>query len=1465
MKILSHTRLFLIVFFSFITLSIPASQAQAECNYYLRAENYHLPADGVASTKLEFMICDPGGTLKFYLGSDKIVCNYDLCGHVILPPSISEDVPTYATYCAPYMEPTVNVSGIMKVRVVLVYENGDLSQSREINIDLDIGEYIAPLSSDLYFSNKPLFFEYGRNEIVVQPLDDNLKPITEPHSLKFSVEPSPAEITMIPANGIQATIAGKATVDLFISEPAEHDDFGKTNYITLKVEDLTLDTTKEWDIPLGSPLMVLAKPDNPNDDNDNHIAIIPADVNYPAKITATLGGNLDYETKADRKVVFLIEPGNGELRGHGQAGYLINAVTDEYGRAEVYYHFTGTYDGKKIIDTVIIEDDTGEEAEVDVQIGLGLRLDEIEAYLRAGKTALTTSSQFGILAIIASEFYPGLVLEDYVRWAKDIWSGKEIGMYLDLEWLNKPDPEWWEWLIGSTLDNETYKGPCSFGQKGSIEEGYDILVAKVWPFESIGGIYFPSIWIKSNGGHLFKATVKLIDVNSGGEIQETPLMPFRFFEATVDSANSYLRDLTCAMSPNTKAEFLLQELFKKIPGNVGWGVSLFLAVRDIACKVAQKDYSGAVLATGSVVGGEMLTTILPKYGPKKIPESTFDLYATGMNTKEVAEWYVIAENLWKLKWKRESGGLPRQDPATSTEPDVTLTQLSNAFPVGMLTSIASYSDKQIITVVHAQSAELRDENGTPAVMFDDDFSPTGEMVGARVEDVFSFIVPKEGRYILRAKIGEGACVTISENSKVYQYYDLSATTSANVEVVINDGNGGILNLDFDNNGSVDQEIDPVEEIIMLRSMEIDFNDGRATNWVDDGAGVWSPSEDHYVMSGKQQNRGAYSYFNTNLTDFTCQVDLRKTAGDNDDWLYGYGLYIRGDGTWRNNYEFNIVKNGSYMIGKNINGNFTKLVGYTSTDALDGNGWNTLKVVAQADNIKFYANNQFLTEIIDDSFSVGKIGLFAVDTSASTVPDVVEFDDFQFSRGETLCGNYNYFLPYYHSDPRRGFWTGIGLANAEVEDDTQVKVKLLGQDGKPLDEEISFSLRANEQLALPMAAELEETGWLQIGASNPLSGLAFVGGDFMADISFIEELSTSLVIPHIAQNEIWDTSILVCNPHASSTEIVISNFYAVPQSSASSEAAIDFRQCKRILPVMGSARYSLAEIFPEEAPLDGMIILTAKQGVAAFALYENTKSGGQYYAGINAAHLSHDFNLVQKPATNLIESLGAASLPLNYNYFLPYYHSDPRQGLWTGIGLANAEVEDNTQVTVKVLGQHGQPLKDISFSLLADGQRALPVAAELDEIGWIQIESSNPLAGLAFVASKFMADIPFIEELSTSLIIPHVAQNEQWDTSILVCNPHAGATKLLISNFYNTRAEGGAGINLRQSQRTLAEMGSAKYSLAELFPGQEPLNGMVVLTAEQGVAAFSLYENIKSGGQYHAGINAVQLNRALDFQ
>ncbi len=133
----------------------------------------------------------------------------------------------------------------------------------------------------------------------------------------------------------------------------------------------------------------------------------------------------------------------------------------------------------------------------------------------------------------------------------------------------------------------------------------------------------------------------------------------------------------------------------------------------------------------------------------------------------------------------------------------------------------------------------------------------------------------------------------------------------------------------------------------------------------------------------------------------------------------------------------------------------------------------------------------------------------------------------------------------------------------------------------------------------------------------------------------------------------------------------------------------------------------------------------------------------------------------------------------YNYYLPYFKSG--NGVWTGLGLTNRNKGDSTQLQVTVYDSSGNALSTEYKTIPAHGQDSFVVATQLNNSGWMQINSHQPLSGLAFLGSwsmpLLMADIPFISELSTCLIIPHIAQDVSWDTTILICNPNDETTSI----------------------------------------------------------------------------------------
>jgi hypothetical protein len=207
-----------------------------------------------------------------------------------------------------------------------------------------------------------------------------------------------------------------------------------------------------------------------------------------------------------------------------------------------------------------------------------------------------------------------------------------------------------------------------------------------------------------------------------------------------------------------------------------------------------------------------------------------------------------------------------------------------------------------------------------------------------------------------------------------------------------------------------------------------FDDGQADGWVDDGSGRWQvrtvgssvqgagnpgPSVDAvggdrdetlangvYEMAGNRDNKHRFSHHAVRACDFAYEADVRKTAGDAGDTLYPGGIVFRSDvapgqRVPRNYYQFVAVRDGQYMMGKRVNGGaFEQLVEWRSSRAFrTGYGtWNTLKVVAEGNRLRLYANDQLLTTVRDSSFDCGHVGVFAIDAASSTPADTVQFDN-----------------------------------------------------------------------------------------------------------------------------------------------------------------------------------------------------------------------------------------------------------------------------------------------------------------------------------------------------------------------------------------------------------------------------------------------------------------------------------------
>jgi len=423
--------------------------------------------------------------------------------------------------------------------------------------------------------------------------------------------------------------------------------------------------------------------------------------------------------------------------------------------------------------------------------------------------------------------------------------------------------------------------------------------------------------------------------------------------------------------------------------------------------------------------------------------------------------------------------------------------------------------------------------------------------------------------------------------------------------------------------------------------------------------------------------------------------------------------------------------------------------------------------------------------------------------------------------------YSYYLPYFVSND--DYWTGVALKDGKSWFTASVTATVYGSMGTVLaTEERSLSPRG--QTAFMVGSGLNTEGWVKVTSDEPLTGLGFVAmahdDKLMFDMTLIPKLSKTLYVPHVAQDATWDTTVYICNPNGSDT-IVYLTFYDSDGTAVTVSHGY-------ILPANGSGSCPLSALLGDDSHTSGSVRITASQGVAAFALYQNLKTGDRSYAGISAV-------IPQK-------ALMTPEL-VTFSYCLPYALSD--MDYWTGVGLRNGSSLSSATVTVTGRRQNGTVFNTQTRTIPPSGQTAFMMGAGE---GWVRITSNQPLTGLGFVAmardDKLMFDISFVSEPAKLLYVPHVAQDTTWDTVIYVCNPHDSETILYLTL---VRSNGTVVVS---SPYTLPASGSGAYPLSAIVGGGAYTSGSIEITTSQEVAAFALYHNLKTGDRSYAGISAV---------
>jgi len=210
---------------------------------------------------------------------------------------------------------------------------------------------------------------------------------------------------------------------------------------------------------------------------------------------------------------------------------------------------------------------------------------------------------------------------------------------------------------------------------------------------------------------------------------------------------------------------------------------------------------------------------------------------------------------------------------------------------------------------------------------------------------------------------------------------------------------------------------------------------------------------------------------------------------------------------------------------------------------------------------------------------------------------------------------------------------------------------------------------------------------------------------------------------------------------------------------------------------------------------------------------------------------------------------------NYAYYLPVFK--PKPNYWSGLGIKNLSSTNCADVVVIVYNQEGIIQATETRTIAKNGQASFLIGTELSNDGWIKIGSNQKLAGLNFLGqykgskgNYYVANVSFVETLSTSLIFPHVAQNNNWDTIICSANPNntmAAATLTYIDK--NGKASAPHFI-------TIPPNGSVETPVSIIANSTSIKGGSLTISSANGLIAIAIYNNLKTGNYSYTGINAV---------
>ena len=159
-------------------------------------------------------------------------------------------------------------------------------------------------------------------------------------------------------------------------------------------------------------------------------------------------------------------------------------------------------------------------------------------------------------------------------------------------------------------------------------------------------------------------------------------------------------------------------------------------------------------------------------------------------------------------------------------------------------------------------------------------------------------------------------------------------------------------------------------------------------WIRRPQAVWSLNNTAMLTAGQVDRwvtarRGNVYYRNL---DYSVRMRRTNTPGP----IYpSIGIVIRAggkyetNGNWYPSYRFVYTNFGRYSIWRmNPNGSLVELQGWTASNHINKNGWNTLRVRAVNNNLRFFINGNLVMNINDSNLPRGFVGVVAYRDSST---------------------------------------------------------------------------------------------------------------------------------------------------------------------------------------------------------------------------------------------------------------------------------------------------------------------------------------------------------------------------------------------------------------------------------------------------------------------------------------------------